>query len=385
MAAPAPAPAGRRALRLGSVLGVPVELSPSWFLLAALVVFSYGPALDRGGTPLRGYLAAAAFALLLLASVLLHEVGHCVAARLLHLRVRRISVSFLAGLTEITDPAPTPGRAFAVSASGPLVSLLLTGGGLLAMTGLTPGSTGRAVVGLVALTNAGLTVFNLLPGLPLDGGAVLRAVVWRVTGDASTGTLVSAQVGRALAAVVVPLSVLVVAPLYGLRLSTVGVVLTAFVALFLWAGATAALTQVRAERGLRGLSAGQLARPSLHVDAALPLAEALRRAHAGQLQAMVVVSADGCPVAVVSEAAVAAVPEHRRPWVSVGELSRPLAEDLLLDPELSGPALLDALRRAPAAEHVLRGADARVLVATDLDRAAAARAGAGRPASRAVA
>ena len=99
-----------RVLRVGSVMGVPVELTPSWFLLAALVTVAYGPALS-GGDPVRGHAAAACFAVLLLASVLLHEVGHCLAARLLGLRVRRIGVSFLAGVTEVTDPPPTPGRA----------------------------------------------------------------------------------------------------------------------------------------------------------------------------------------------------------------------------------------------------------------------------------
>ncbi len=364
------APAGTRVLRVGRVLGVPVELAPSWFLLAAVVVVSYGPVLARNGAPARGYVAAAAFAVLLLVSVLLHEVGHCVAARLLRLRVRRIHVSFLAGLTEVTDPPQTPGRAFAVSIAGPLVSVLLTGVGLAAVHALPAGSDVRAVVGLFALSNGGLAVFNLLPGLPLDGGGLLRALVWKLTGDASTATLVAAQAGRVLAVGVLPLSVLVVAPLVGARLSTVGVVVSAFVAVFLYAGATSSLRVARMERRLRGLVATALARPALAVPATLPLAEALRRAHTAALHAMVVVDDHGRPQAVVSEAAVTAVPEHRRPWVCVGDLARPLEAGLLLDAGLSGAQLVEAVRRTPASEYVVRGPEPRVLVAADLARVA---------------
>lgn len=368
-------PARTRALRVGRVLGVPVELAPSWFLLAAVVVVSYGPALGRQGAPARGYAAAAAFALLLLLSVLLHEVGHCVAARLLRLRVRRITVSFLAGLTEVTDPPPTPGTAYAVSIAGPLVSVLLTGIGVAVAQAMPAGGQARSVAWLFALSNGGLAAFNLLPGLPLDGGAVLRALIWKLTGDAATATVVSAQVGRALAVAVVPLAVLV-APLVGARLSIAGVVISAFVALFLYAGATASLRTARVERRLRGLVAAALARPALAVPATLPLAEALRQAHTAGLHAIVVVAGDGRLQAVVSEAAVTAVPEHRRPWIAVGDLARPLEDGLLLDPGLAGAGLAEALRRTPASEYVVRGSEPRVLVAADLARVSEGTAGA---------
>ncbi len=201
-----------RTLPLGRVLGVPVDIAPSWLLFFGLVVVLYGPTLGERDGSVGGYLAAAAFAVLLLGSVLLHEVGHCVAARLLRLRVRRITVSFLAGLTEITDPPPTPGRAFAVSGAGPLVSVLLAAAGFAGLALLPDvGSTTRTVVGLFALSNAGLAVFNLLPGLPLDGGGLLRALVWRISGDPSTGTVVSAHAGRVLALAVLPLTALVAA------------------------------------------------------------------------------------------------------------------------------------------------------------------------------
>ncbi len=365
----AEAPAGVRVLQVGRLLGVPVQLSPTWFLLAALVVVAYGPALAPRDEPVRGYLAAAVSAVLLLVSVLLHELGHCLAARLLGLRVRRVTVSFLAGVTEVLDPPSSPGRAYAVAAAGPMVSLLLTGVGVAASQAL-PDGTARAVVTVLALSNAALTVFNLLPGLPLDGGAVLRAAVWQVTGDPVRGTVVGAQAGRVLGAVVVPGVVLVGAPLLGAPLSVVSVGTGALVAGFVFLGADGALRASRVEQRVVGVSAASLARPALPVAEDLPLAEALRRAHAARLHAMVVVDGAGRALAVVDEAAVTAVPEDRRPWVSVGALARTLEPGLLLAPDLAGPDLLEAVRRVPASEYVVADATSapHVLAADDLAR-----------------
>ena len=363
-----------RALPVGRLLGVPVLLSPSWFLLAAVLVLAYGPALSRGAAPAEGYLAAGSFAVLLLLSVLLHEGGHAVAARLLGLRVASIRVTFLAGLTEVVDAPPTPARAAVVSVAGPLVSALLAGAASIAGSVSEAGSTGAAVLALLAVTNGGLAVFNLLPGLPLDGGGVLRAGVWRLTGDRHRATVVAAQAGRLLGLLVVPLLVLSAPRLLDARLTLVGAVSGLLVAAFVYGGATAALRRARVERHLSAVTAGALARPALPVGAALPLAEALRRAAAAGLGAMVVVDDAGRARSVVSEAAVRAVPEHRRPWVAVGDLARPLEDGLLLDPGLSGEQLLDAVRCTPAGEYLVAdAAGLRVLVASDLDRAAAGR------------
>ena len=367
-------PARSRALPVGRVGGVPVLLSPSWFVLAAVVVVTYGPALGSRAEPARGYAAAACFAVLLLVSVLLHELGHCLTARLLDLRVRSITVTFLAGLTEVVDAPRTPGQAYAVSVSGPLVSLLLTGALVAGMQVTEQGSLVRAVVGLLALTNGGLAVFNLLPGLPLDGGGVLRAAVWRLTGDRQRATVVAAQSGRVLAVVAVPLAVLVVVTLLGGRLTVLGGVSGLLIAAFVYAGATAALRGARVEARFAGVSAGALARPAEQVEARLPLAEALRRTREAGRYAIVVVDAQGRPQALVSEAAVAAVPEQRRPYVEVSTMARPLEDGLELDPALSGDALVEAVRRTPAGEYLVRAADGpRVLVAADLEQVAAGR------------
>jgi hypothetical protein len=215
-------------------------------------------------------------------------------------------------------------------------------------------------------------VFNLLPGLPLDGGRVLRAVVWRVTGDGQRASLLSAWAGRVVAVVVVPVLLLGVLP--AVRESTADgtdVVFTLLVALFVYGGATASLRQAQVAAKLPGVSARLLARPALGVPADLPLAEAVRRARAVGARGLVVVDRADQPEGVVSEAAVIATPEQRRPWITVSALSRRVDAAMLLDAELRGEELLDAMRAAPAPEYVVRDAQGHlgVLLAADVVRA----------------
>lgn len=368
-AAPADSVTPPGGLRIGRVLGVPVFVSPSWFLFAGLIVLIYGPALadDLGET--RAYTASVSFALLLLLSVLLHEVGHCVVARAFGLPVRSITVTFLAGLTEITEPPQTPAREYAVAVVGPMVSLLLAGVG----AGLSPlfesGSLPYVLTLGVAVTNGVVAAFNLLPGLPLDGGRVLRAGIWRVTGDAERSTVTAAWAGRVVAVVLVPATVLLVLPAIGLGGPSVGTaIFTALVAAFIFAGASASLQHARVVQRLPHGTAGTLARPALRVPADLPLGEAVRRAHEAGLHAVVVVDGAEQPEAVVSEGSVVATPEHRRPWVTVATVARRLEPGLVLDPSLGGEALLAALRRTPASEYVIRDpADGRLSVLSTTD------------------
>jgi Zn-dependent protease len=370
--APATDPAGPGGLRLGRVLGVPVYVAPTWFLFAAFVVLVYGPALSGQLGVTRAYTAAAMFALLLLASVLLHEVGHCVVARAFGLPVRSITVTFLAGLTEITEPPQTPAREYAVAVVGPMVSLLLSAIGAGVSPLFEPGSLPHLLALGTAATNGVVAAFNLLPGLPLDGGRVLRAGIWRLTGDADRSLVLAASAGRVVALVVVPAVVLVVLPAVGLGGPTVTTALFAgLVAAFVFAGANASLQRARVLQRLPAGSVGRLARPALGVPADLPLAEAVRQAQEAGCHAVVVVGRDGGPQAIVTEAAVQATPERRRPWLAVTDVARRLDDGMVLAPALGGEQLLTALRRTPASEYLVATADGRlsVLATADVVRA----------------
>ncbi|MDP9435539.1 MAG: site-2 protease family protein [Actinomycetota bacterium] len=361
-------------LRIGRVLGVPVYLAPSWFVFAALVVAAYGPVLTPRFGASQGYAAAALYALMLLASVLLHELGHCVVARAFGLPVRSVTVTLLAGLTEITSPPQTPAREYAVAVSGPMVSLLLAGVGYATAAALPAGGLAEFLVGGAALLNGAVALFNLLPGLPLDGGRVLRAVVWRLTADGGRATVVAAWAGRVVGVLVVPASLLLLAAL-GLWPPTVtSALFTALVSAFVYAGATAALRQARLQQRLPLVSVAELARPALGVPRDLPLSEAVRRVNEAGARALVVLDTQERPEAVVPEDAVVATPEHRRPWITVGTLSRRLDDGMLLDPLLRGQDLLEAMRAAPAAEYVVQAPDGRlgVLLTADVARAVSA-------------
>jgi Zn-dependent protease/CBS domain-containing protein len=369
----AEAPTPRGGVRLGRVLGVPVFVGPSWFVMAAFLTLTLGqPLVDTLGQR-QAYIVSGSFALLLGVSVLLHELGHCVVARSFGLPVRRITVNFLAGATEVVEPPQTPGREYAVAVAGPMVSLLLAGVGVGLLPLFDTSSTSGRVVENVAITNGLIAAFNLLPGLPLDGGRVLRSVVWKVTGSPDRATLAAAWAGRVVAVVIVPLLLVVVLPWagYGDNSST-NLVFAALIAAYIYTLATATLKRAQAMGRLPQVTVAGLARRALRVPADMPLAEAVRRAHEADARGLVVVDSADRLEAVVSEAAVMATPEQRRPWVTVGTLARRIEPGLLLDPRLAGEDLLDAMRAHPAAEYVTQDdatGEVRVLVSDDVAKA----------------
>jgi Zn-dependent protease/CBS domain-containing protein len=371
-----PVPPQRTGVKLGAVLGVPVYLAPSWFLFAAFIVLiSAGPLVGQVGGA-RAYAAGISFAVLLGVSVLLHEIGHCVVARAFGLPVRSITITLLAGFTEITKPPQTPAREYSVAVAGPMVSLLLAGVGVALVPAFEPHTLPRVIVEGIALTNGLVAAFNLLPGLPLDGGRVLRSIVWRLSGDELRATRASAWAGRIVAVVVVPLLLVVVLPATGYSSNGPGnIIFAALVAGFIYTGATASLRRAQAETRLPRVTVAALARPSLQVTADTPLSEAVRRAQEANAYGLIVVDSSGRLEGVVSEAAVIATPEQRRPWVPVGTLARRLEPGLLLDARLSGEELLTAMQATPASEYVAQDAatgETRVLVADDVARALSA-------------
>ena len=361
---PTPRPRG---LLVARVVGVPVVIRPSWFFFAVYLVVAGQVTLRESWDPGTAYLLAASLVAVLLVSVLLHELAHCLVARAFGLPVRSISVGLLAGLTEITEPPQTPAREYAIAVAGPMVSLLLCGVGLVGAAGTTDESAAWLVLSGVALVNGVLALLNLLPGLPLDGGRVLRSVVWHLGKDAIRATRVSAYAGMVLAVGVIPALVLGVLPAlgYGDR-GLESVIVSALVGAFLYYGAATSLRQAAFQTRLPRLSAGELARPAVGVPATLPLSEAVKRAHDAAVRALVVVDGNGRPEGVVSEAWVRQVPWERRPWVQVADGARRLEAGLLLDPGLSGEALLEALQRTPATEYVVAGPSPRVLVSRDV-------------------
>ncbi|MGW5325930.1 site-2 protease family protein [Streptomyces sp. NPDC004014] len=369
-------------LLMGRPFGVPVYVAPSWFLVAALITWVFGGQLDRVLPELGAarYLVSLFFAVAFYASVLVHELAHTVAAIRFKLPVRRIQLQFFGGVSEIEKEAETPGREFVLAFVGPLLSLVLAGLFYLAMKPVRPDSVPGVLLAGLMISNLIVAAFNLLPGLPLDGGRMLRAVVWKITGKPMSGTVAAAWVGRALAiSVLVGLPVLNQSGAFGGGNRDVGgmdtvtdALLAAILAAIIWTGAGNSLRMARLREHLPELKARALTRRAVPVETDTPLSEALRRANAAGARALVVVDAEGNPLSLVREAAIVGVPEHRRPWVAVSGLAQDLTDGMRVSAELAGEELLDTLRATPATEYLVveeTGEIYGVLSAADVERA----------------
>jgi len=363
-------PAGT--IRIGSIAGSDVLVSSSWFLVAGLIAVVVAPRIEatEPGLGVWKYVAGFVFAVILYGSILLHEASHAIVARRLGLPVGSITLHFLGGMTAIEAEPKRPREEFLVAVVGPVTSLAV-GIAAVGLWFVTP--EGLLLVAVEGLAGANILVgvLNLVPGLPLDGGRVLKSAVWRLSGDVHRGTIFAGWCGRvtAVAAMAYPL---LQERLTGVAPTILDFALAFIVAVFLWSGATAAMTNARMRQRIPHLVARELARRTLAVPGDLPLAEAVRRARDTGAGSIVTVTGSGEPVGIVSEAAVAATPLERQPWIATSTVSRTLEDGLRLPADLSGEDLVVALNRHPAGEYLLLDLDGRlvgVLATADVDRA----------------
>jgi Zn-dependent protease/CBS domain-containing protein len=367
-----PAWAGLPGVRVGAILGAPIFIAPSWLFFLAFVTYGFAPTVASNvpGIGAGRYAVACAFGVLLGVSVLAHEIGHVAVARWAGVPVHRVVLTWLAGHSALDhDPATAP-RMAGVAAAGPAVNLLLAGVGWV----IADRSSGGTVLWVLAagLTwiNAVVGAYNLLPGLPLDGGQVLRAVVWAATRDLRTATIAGAWAGRVLGAITGAVGLYLISrPSAAAESAGVWTVL---IAVMMVASSSGVLRQQALRDKLPRLTARGLARPALAVTGDLPLAEAVRRAHEISARGLVVVDSRGHPTAVTTEAAVTATPMQRRPWVTTSSVSRPVGADDLVPVDLDGEALVARLQQRPASEYVVVGDDGAlvgVIAAADVARA----------------
>ena len=367
--------AKNKGLLLGRPFGIPVYVTPSWLIVAALITLVYGGIVEgRLALGASSYLLAFVFAVLLYASVLVHELAHSVVARMYGLPVRRIVLYVLGGVSEIEREAPTPGREFWIAFSGPLFSLILAAGAFGLYQFADPFSVVGELLFQLWIANLLVGVFNLLPGLPLDGGRLLRAGVWKATGRPLAGSVAAAWGGRVLAMVVVALPFLL-AWSSGGGLSPWAVVWGLVLGGFMWMGATESLRAARVRDRVPGLSARELARPALAVLSDTPLAEAERRAREAGAEEIVVVDSDGTATSIVHPASAAAIVEGRRWRVPVSSVARAVTGGSLVPVDLRGEELLAVLTDHPLPEYlVVDGAGVYgVLRAADVNAAMSGR------------
>ncbi|MBW4647233.1 MAG: site-2 protease family protein [Kastovskya adunca ATA6-11-RM4] len=188
-------------IRVGNLFGIPFYINPSWFFVLGLVTLSYGGALGAQFPSLGAitpWLLGLVAALLLFASVLAHELGHSFVAIKQGIGVKSITLFLFGGLAALEKESESPGEAFWVAIAGPAVSVLLFGLFTAVNFALPLSGPLGAVLGLLASVNLILALFNLIPGLPLDGGNILKAAVWKITGNPYKGVVFASRAGQFL-------------------------------------------------------------------------------------------------------------------------------------------------------------------------------------------
>ncbi|MBD8043684.1 site-2 protease family protein [Arthrobacter sp. Sa2BUA2] len=340
---------------LGKIGGVPVTLAWSWFVIAAAIVLLFGPqvaqALPQLGSP-GAYAVALGYALLLLLSVLAHELAHALTARAWKWPTPRIVLTLWGGHTQFGDVNATPGRSLVVALAGPAANFLLALAGRLVLPFFEPGTVGWLLTDIFVWANVLVAIFNVLPGLPLDGGRIVESAVWKATGVQEKGTIAAGWAGRIIAAALVAV---VFIPPY-LRGQTPGlslVIITALVSGFLWMGASASISNARLRLRLPELSAGSLMEPAFQVPSGTPVSEARRFAADGASGALVVTGPTGRPEAVVDPGAMGSVPVHLAAQTPVNAVARALAPGAYVPDAATGQELIQYLSQLTGSEYAV--------------------------------
>lgn len=354
-------------MRVGRCFGVPIYLSLSWLIIAAVVMITFADVFRRsvdGADGLSPYLLALAFAVLSLLSVLAHELGHALTALRLGLGVRQVLIFLLGGVTEIVPEPDRPREEFLVSVAGPVVSAGLAGLAWAGWLATTARSALAVELELLIWSNLLVAVFNALPGLPLDGGRAVRAALWGLFGSRLRATVIAAWGGRLIAVAVAVSGVLLPRTEWNVTATVVSVAL----GVFLWFAASASLDAARLTDRVPRLAVRDLVRPAVWLPATTPVAEAVRLAAGHGARAVVVLDTADQPRAIVVESALEALPEAQRPWTTIGEIARPIGAEENVGIDLAGQDLLRRLRNAPAAEYLVHDGAGRpvgVLTARD--------------------
>ena len=328
-------------IKLGRIGGIDIGLHYSWFIIAMLIAFSLAghfhevrPDWSKGVV----WTAAGITAVLFFVTLLLHELAHCIVAKLHGLRVQAITLFALGGVSQIESEATDAKAEFWIAIVGPLTSIIL---GYIfvwlarafAWRGGEPASPIIALLLWLGYINIALAFFNMIPGFPLDGGRVLRAIAWWITGSAEKATRIASQIGQGVAILLILLGLyrfFVGANIDGLWLI--------FIGWFLLDAARSSYLQVGMIVGLRDRRVSDIMESDCaSVEGCLTLADLFDQYLLHSASRCFVVVQDGRVAGLVTPGELKRVPRENWPQTSVQSIMRPLRQVPVVSPEM--PAL----------------------------------------------
>ena len=312
-------------IRVGNLFGIPFYVNPSWFLVLGLVTFDFSnymaglfPGLG-GALPL---LLGLVVALLLFASVLAHELGHSFVAIRQGIKVQSIALFLFGGLASLEKESETPAQAFWIAIAGPAVSLMLFAVFTAISVGTGVSSPLAAIAGLLAYINLVLALFNLIPGLPLDGGNILKSLVWKITGNPYKGVVFASRVGQFLGWIAIALGALSI-----LGISNIGSFWTLLIGLFLLQNAGRSAQSATLSETLTTLKAEDAVTPnSPIVSADLSLREFVNEYIIGKApwQKFLVTDENGQLLGAIAVDDMKSIPTSNWPTTYVKDLMQPV-------------------------------------------------------------
>lgn len=351
----------REGIPLGRIAGVPIILAYSWFIVAVFTVIVYGPTLQARQPQLgvAAYFVALAYAVLLLLSVLVHELAHALTARAFGWPSQKIVLNLWGGHTQFEAFAASPGRSVVVALAGPAANFVLAAAAWFVVTGVMLTGVADILINIFMWANFLIAVFNVLPGLPLDGGRIVESAVWKATGSQEKGTIAAGWTGRAIVVAIVVFAVGVPFA-QGQQLDLPFTMITLLVAAFLWQGATASIRHAGFRTRLPEVIAGRLARPAVGVPNYATVEEAVR-AGAESGVAVVLCSPEGKPQGVVDPSAISRVPESARSTTPVTAVGYALAPGAYVPETAAGQELIQYLAQLAGTEYAVVDATGRVV------------------------
>jgi Zn-dependent protease len=328
-------------LRLGRIAGIEIGVHVTWLLAFGLVTWSLAGSVFPSTYPRWGpgtyWVVGAIAALLLFVCVLLHELSHSVVARARGMPVSGITLFIFGGVTSLHGEARRPADEFWMAIVGPLTSLALGAAAWLLLHAFPGGRTPVAgVLSYLAYVNLLLAIFNLVPGFPLDGGRVLRSLLWAVTRDLRRATVIAARIGQAIACLFILFGGIMV--LQGEMLNGIWL---AFIGWFLLNAAQASYRQITAPLPPQQVEVA-MRTPPVTVPADVSVADLVSQHLLGREVRAVVVAQDGQIVGLVSVSDVQRVPPARWTTTPLWAVMTPAASLATVEPHHT---LLEAAAR----------------------------------------